>query len=346
MVDISTIPRRTKAAMLQRAARYVDDHPNAGNPGLILPTIASDNSMTLDTVKAIVQAHGWPRAESMRRAAAVLTTDAGAVLAPPDDSLTGKRLEDRLPKTTAAAVAHEDQTFELLDVEDLHPDPDNVRDDLGDLSELAASIRDVGILQPIVARLVDNKLIIVMGHRRHAAARLAGVYQVPVIIRTAEMDPDEVLAAMILENGQRLNLDPIEEARALARLKRADDSSDQLLAERISKSQPYVSGRLALLSLTPAQQAAVRAGTLSLTRAVKLGRDQGGTTTPGAHGKKSAAHLDWHHPLAEKAAILCEHNGHHKNKPGRPGGVACGECWEAVIRADERDRVGAQAVPA
>ena len=53
-------------------------------------------------------------------------------------------------------------------------------------------------------------------------------------------------------------------------------------------------------------------------------------------GKKSAAHLDWHHPLAEKASMLCADQGHNKKHPGRPGGVACGRCWEDVIRADER----------
>lgn len=328
MVDISTIPRPRKAAILQHAARYIDEHPR-NNPGLILPSLASHHELTVDDVKGVVQAHGWPRPESMRRAAAVLANGTD-----PD------------PAPEAADTAHADQSLELVDVDDLHPDPNNVRDDLGNLTELAASVRDIGILQPIVARLHDGKMIIVMGHRRHAAAKLAGVHKVPVIVRATAMDPDDVLAAMIVENGQRLGLDPIEEARALARLKRQDDASDQMLADRISKSQPYVSGRLALLSLTPAQQAAVRAGTLSLTSAIKLGRNQGGIDRPGAQGKKGAAHLDWHHPLAEKAAILCEHNGHHKNTPGRPGGVACGECWEQVIRTDERDRVEALAVPA
>jgi ParB family chromosome partitioning protein len=325
MVDISTIGRPVKAAILRGAAGWIDEHPH-NNPGLMLPSLAHHHGLTIDDVKAVVQAHGWPRPASMRRAAEVLAKNEE----PPTETPAG----------------HTDQTLELVHVDDLHPDPDNVREDLGDLKEIAASIRDVGILQPIVARHAGAKLIIVMGHRRHAAARLAGVHQVPVIVRATAMDPDDVLAAMIVENGQRLNLDPIEEARALARLKVQEHTSDEAIAERISKSQPYVSGRLALLSLTPAQQAAVRAGTLPLTRAIKLGRDQGGTTKPGAAGKKSAAHLDWAHPLAEKAAILCEHNGHHKNTPGRPGGVACGHCWEAVIRADERDRVGTQAVPA
>lgn len=329
MVDIQAIPRPKKAAILRGAAGWIEQNAHH-NPGIMLPGLAHHHELTVDDVKAVLHAHGWPRPASMRRAADVLANGTDPAIEAP--------------------AAHADQKLEFVHVDDLHPDPDNIRDDLGDLTELALSIRDVGILQPVVARLVSEKLIIVMGHRRHAASRLAGVLQVPTIIRTQPMDPDEILAAMIVENGQRLNLDPIEEARALARLKRADDSSDQLLAERISKSQPYVSGRLALLSLTPQQQAAVRAGTLPLTRAIQLGRNQGGTTRPGAQGKASAAHLDWNHPLAEKAAILCEHNGHHKNTPGRPGGVACGECWEAVIRIDERGRVvnqvATQAVPA
>lgn len=319
MVDLASIPREKKIAVLHAAAAYATGR----NPQLALPDVAHRQELTLDEVKAIVHRHGWPKAESMVRAADILTRNSTAA---------HEDVQDPAPAG--------DQVLRMINVERLSPDPANVRDDLGDLTELAKSIRDVGILQPIVARRHDHQLIIVMGHRRHAAARLAGLHQVPVITRD-DMDLDDVLAAMIVENNQRLNLDPIEEARALARLKRADFSTDALLADRISKSQPYVSSRLALLSLTPQQQAAVRAGTLPLSRAVQLGRDQGGITRPNAKGKASAAHLSWTHPLGEKAAVLCQSNGHSKNHPGRPGGVACGACWENVIRVDERDKIAA-----
>lgn len=335
MVDLKAIPRETKARVCSAAANAVIGPYKEQ----ALPRIALEQDLTVDEVTAIVHAHGWPRPNSLRRAAGILARGGDALeLAIPG---TVTDLEDR--RTTREPAGHAGgQTLRMVDVEDLHADPGNVREDLGDLDELARSIRDVGILQPIVARTAHvagaERLFIVMGHRRHAAARKAGMHHVPVIVR-GDMDPDDVLAAMIIENGQRLDLDPIEEARAFARLKHADKATDQLLAERVSKSQHYVSGRLALLSLTPPQQAAVRAGTLSLQRAIKLGRDQGGITRPGAAGKKSAAHLDWAHPLAEKASILCQHNGHSKNQPGRPGGVACGRCWEDIIRADERDRL-------
>lgn len=267
-------------------------------PHQTFPAIASRENLTIDQVKAIAHAHGWPRPSSLRRAADILT-----------------QTPDQPGHQLAMAT---DTTFAELCLDDLHPDPDNVRDDLGDLTELAHSIRDVGILQPIVARRDHHQqLVIVMGHRRHAAARQAGLDTVPVLIRN-DMDPDDVLAAMIVENSQRLDLDPIEEARAIARLKRADKASDAEVAHRISKSQAYVSGRLALLSLTPGQQAAVRAGTLPLQRAVRLGRDQGGLTRPGMVGKKSAAHLDWHHPLAEKASMLCAEPRSQQETSGPP----------------------------
>lgn len=319
---LAEVDRATKIKVLRSAASRVAGHHN---PAIVLPDVAHHNGLNLEIVRAIVTTHGWPREKSMLRAVEIL--ERGAAVQPAD-----MVSENAAPAPVAA--------YQLLAPAALTPDPDNVRDDLGDLSELARSIRDLGILQPIVARRHQGQLVIVMGHRRHAAARLAGLAVVPVIVRD-DMDPDDVLAAMIVENGQRLDLDPIEEARALARLKRADKASDSLLADRISKSQPYVSGRLALLALTPQQQAAVRAGTLSLSRAVKLGRDQGGNTRPNAVGKTSAAHLTWHHPLAEKASLTCAANEHHKNTPGRVGNVACGSCWEDTIRTDERDQIRA-----
>lgn len=325
-IDLKAIPREVKARVCSAAATAASGPYGQQS----LPTIALREELTVDQVNAIVYAHGWPRPNSLRRAAGILARG-------------GDPLELNVPTPDAVGGSTDDgQTLTLVDVDELVPDPNNVRDDLGALEELAKSILDVGILQPIVARRHAGELVIVMGHRRHAAAKLAGLRKVPVIIRATAMDPDDVLAAMLVENGQRLDLDPIEEARALARLKRNDKATDQLLAERISKSQAYVSGRLALLSLTPQQQAAVRAGTLSLHRAVKLGRDQGGVSRP-SDDRASTAHLSWKHPLAEKVSILCAHNGHHKNAPGRPGGVACGECWEQTIRADERDRIRAGA---
>lgn len=334
------VTRAKKAAVLQSAARAVENHRSGSDPVRALPHVALHHDLTLDQVKEIVRAHGWPRPDSMRRAAGILARPEAR---PEDDAQAEPRPEaTATPALPPVDPDDVDDTYERVHVDQLIPDPNNVRDDLGDLTELARSIREKGILQAIVARRHDGQLIIVMGHRRAAAARLAGLRTVPVIIRNDLTDPDDVLAAMLIENGQRLNLDPIEEARAFARLKRADGASDGMVGERVSKSQAYVSGRLALLSLTPPQQAAVRAGSLSLERAIKLGRDQGGMTRPTAQGKKSAAHLDWHHPLAEKASMLCQANKHSKHVSGRPGGVACGLCWENTIRDDERTKVEAR----
>ena len=148
---------------------------------------------------------------------------------------------------------------------DLDIDPDNLRADLGDIEGLAESITQVGLLQPIVARRTpQGRLVIVAGHRRHAAVKRLRWASVPVIVR-APMRPDEVLAAMLVENGQRAGLDPIEEARALARLQAVTRVSSRELGARVGMAQTTVDGRLALLALTPEEQEQVRSGELRIT---------------------------------------------------------------------------------
>lgn len=320
---VTTAPdTATTIRVLRSAAARVAGHRA---PHLLLPDIAHRHDLTIDVVRDIVTRHGWPRPASMNRAIDILEAGANPATTGPS---TGPSVH---PLADGATLMH-------LPPNRLHPDPANVRLDLGDLTELAASISELGILQPIVARATGSRLTIVMGHRRHAAATRLGLSTIPVIVRT-DLEPDDVLAAMLVENSQRRDLDPIEEARALTRLKAAERLTDHDLARRICRSQAHVSNRLALVHLTTEQQAAVRAGLLPLNRAIKLARNQGGITSPGAAGKKSAAHLTWHHPLAQAVADLCEKREHGKHKPGRVGGVACGTCWEDEIRADERARL-------
>lgn len=310
------ISRQVKIAVLRAAAR-------ATHPTTALPTIASHHSLTIEEAKAIVHAHGWPKPHSMLHAADLLEardTAAQAPAAAPDDS-TGP-------------------TRKLVTVrtELLHPDPDNIRDDLGDITELADSIAAVGILQPIVVRRHKGRLIVVAGHRRLAAVQRLLWDEVDVVV-LEDMHPDQVLAAMLIENTQRTDLDPIEEARALKALKERDGLTDTQIGHRIGRSQMHVSNRIALLALSPAQQGAIRARTMTLADGASAGRKRNGTHRPNAQGKKSAAHLTRHHPLAEAVAELCQQQGHNKHTPGRIGDVGCGRCWEATIRADERARL-------
>lgn len=122
------------------------------------------------------------------------------------------------PEATPAALVRRpnDQALIQAPITQVIPDPANPREDVGDVTELADSMEEIGLLQPIVARREGARMIVVAGHRRLAAAQQLGWRTVPVIIRR-EMLPDDVLAAMLIENGQRRDLDPIEEARALRR---------------------------------------------------------------------------------------------------------------------------------
>lgn len=242
-----------------------------------------------------------------------------------------------------ATAAHSTRP-QLLDVlvTDLHPDPNNPREDVGDVIELAKSMAAAGLLQPIIARrdTETGRLIVVAGHRRLAAAQVLKWQRVPTVVRR-DMAPDRVLAAMLIENGQRAGLDPVEEARALARLR--DDqgiTSHADLAMLIGRTQVHVSGRLALLALPLEEQEAIRAGQMNLGDGIRRGRlASGRVREPGTTGHP---HLGTEHGLSNQAAARCRRLKHKRGGRNSVGGIACGECWESVIRADEREHLNQQ----
>lgn len=242
--------------------------------------------------------------------------------------------------TTPTAVNASAGELVVLPLSEIHPDPDNPREELRDIDGLARSIREQGLIQPmIVRRDHEGRLIIVAGHRRYAALQKIGRTRVEVIIRKA-MQPDDVLAKMLIENGQRAGLDPIEEARALHRLKVMGDLTDDQLGRKVGRSQSVVSARLALLSLPAEDQENVRTGWLKLGAAVRVARLNQGKVRRQGVGR--AWHLGPDHGLARNAQARCRRLGH---KTGRSvGGVACGECWESIIRADERQHTLDQSV--
>lgn len=149
----------------------------------------------------------------------------------------------------------------------------NVRTDLGDVAELAASIEAVGLINPVTVRLNgDGKAELVAGHRRVAAAKKLGLKAIAVTWRDpAGPEPDNTakLAAQLVENLQRLDLDPFDEARGLAQL--VELTGSQASAGRlVGRSKGHVSKRLALLTLAPAVVELVEAGTMTITDAHDL----------------------------------------------------------------------------
>ncbi|HOG00616.1 MAG TPA: ParB/RepB/Spo0J family partition protein [Clostridia bacterium] len=142
------------------------------------------------------------------------------------------------------------------------------------LRELASSIARHGMVQPIIVRKLGERYSIVAGERRYRAARLAGLSHVPVIIK--EFDDVEVHEVALVENLQRENLNPMEEAAAIRFLMQQHDLTQEEVSQRLGKSRPVIANSLRLLNLPEDVQRLVREGELSSghARAVAGIRDE------------------------------------------------------------------------
>ncbi len=151
----------------------------------------------------------------------------------------------------------------FLPTASLRPNPSQPRKvfDQAGLQELAASITQYGILQPLTVRRKGDGYELVAGERRLRAARLAGLREVPCILLSVDEEESGMLA--LVENLQRRDLDFIEEAEGLARLMRLYGLSQEQAAARIGKSQPAVANKLRLLRHSPKVLAAIREHGLS-----------------------------------------------------------------------------------
>ena len=129
------------------------------------------------------------------------------------------------------------------------------------LRELADSIARHGMVQPIIVRQNGERFVIVAGERRFRAARMAGLTQVPVIVKA--LDDAEVMEVALIENLQRENLNPIEEAAAIRFLMEQHDLTQEEVAKRLAKSRPAITNSLRLLNLDDGVQDYVREGKLS-----------------------------------------------------------------------------------
>jgi ParB family chromosome partitioning protein len=150
-----------------------------------------------------------------------------------------------------------------LDVRDIAPNPLQPRTDIGDdqIGELADSIRKVGVLQPIIVRPEGASYQMIAGERRWRAAQMAGLERVPVrVMATTET---EALALALIENLQREDLNPIEEARGYRRLIAEYNMTQSELADRVSKSRSAVTNALRLLDLPDDIQELLYDGRLS-----------------------------------------------------------------------------------
>ena len=168
----------------------------------------------------------------------------------------GRGLEALIPKA--------ERTFSIVSIERVHPNPRQPRERFDEeaLASLAASIREVGLLQPVIVNEDDEGIYtLVAGERRLRAARMVGLSEIPVIIREGE--DDKLLTEALIENLQREDLTPLEEAAAYQQLLDDFSLAHDEIGRRVGKSRSAVTNTLRLLQLPASIQGLVEGGLLS-----------------------------------------------------------------------------------
>ncbi|MCD7955244.1 MAG: ParB/RepB/Spo0J family partition protein [Lachnospiraceae bacterium] len=167
----------------------------------------------------------------------------------------GKGLDSLIPKqvgkepaasTQKPVIKNEELKIKVTEIEPNRDQPRKQFDE-DSLAELADSIRQFGVIQPLIVQKINGRYEIIAGERRWRAAKLAGLKEVPVIVR--EFSKQESVEISLIENIQRENLNPIEEAIAYKRLLTEFELKQDEVAERVSKSRTAITNSLRLLKL-------------------------------------------------------------------------------------------------
>lgn len=147
---------------------------------------------------------------------------------------------------TGSASAQPDST---VSIEKIHPNPKQPRTHFNEteLEELSESIREHGVLQPLLVRKKGDEFEIIAGERRYQASKIAGLSELPVIIK--DVDDQKMLELALIENLQRSDLNPIEEAKGYRQLIKASGMTQEALSKAVSKSRSAITNSLRLLDL-------------------------------------------------------------------------------------------------
>jgi len=164
---------------------------------------------------------------------------------------------DSLHRIETANNIDDAENVSQIDVDDITPNPFQPRKIFNNdsLQELAASIQEYGVIQPLIVRITENGFELVAGERRLRAAKLAGLAQVPVIVK--EFTDKEVAELAMIENLQREDLHFLEEAEGFQQLIHSFSFTQEELAKRMGKNQSTIANKLRLLKLTPEVRAIV-----------------------------------------------------------------------------------------
>ena len=169
-----------------------------------------------------------------------------------EKNVLGKGLSALLTSTASNLNEANENNIEQLQavkVDLINPNPFQPRYDFNEqeLEELKQSIIEFGILQPILVRKIDNQYQIIAGERRWQAAKRVGLKEIPVIIK--DIDDTQLFEIAVIENIQRQNLTPIEEALAFEKFIKELNYTQEKLAQRIGKSRSYIANAIRLLQL-------------------------------------------------------------------------------------------------
>ena len=163
----------------------------------------------------------------------------------------------------SAASASNAASETKLPIEDIVPNPNQPRIHFNEteLRELSESIQEHGVLQPLLVRKHGNGYEIIAGERRYQASKLAGLEELPVIIK--EVNDEEMLALALIENLQRSDLNPVEEAKGYRQLIDASGMTQEALSKAVSKSRSAITNSLRLLDLPEVVQQMIFEGKLT-----------------------------------------------------------------------------------
>lgn len=173
-------------------------------------------------------------------------------------------------RATVAPPAPKGPSVQMLRPQQIDPNPFQPRQQFDDaaLAELAQSLKADGVLQPIAVRAVNGRFQLIAGERRWRAAQLAGLLEIPAVVRPA--DDREMLVLALVENIQREDLNAIEKAQAYEQLRRTLDLPIEQLARRLGQDRSTVSNYLRLLELDDSIQSRIRSGQVSMGHARAL----------------------------------------------------------------------------
>lgn len=167
----------------------------------------------------------------------------------PKKKALGRGLGSLIQEAQTETAASNNEAANMVSLSEIHPNPNQPRTHFNEteLEELSESIRAHGVLQPLLVRKDGDGYEIIAGERRYQASKIAGLEEVPVVIK--DVDDQEMLQLALIENLQRSDLNPIEEAKGYRQLIKASGMTQEALSKAVSKSRSTITNSLRLLDL-------------------------------------------------------------------------------------------------